>query len=64
MSDAREFHGFAFPDGRSTLDHPAKRKLLERLCPASTRWRARALGRGVRLAQRAAAWAFSGRHAN
>jgi len=50
--------------GVSTLDHPAKRKLLERLCPASTRWRARALGRGVRLAQRAAAWAFSGRHAN
>ncbi len=23
MSQPREFHGFAFPDGRSTLDHPA-----------------------------------------
>lgn len=49
--------------GVPTLDHPAKRQLLERLCPASTRWRARALGCGVRLAQRAAAWTFSDRHA-
>lgn len=46
--------------GSGGLEHPAKQRLLERLCPASGRWRARALARGVRLAQSAAAWAFSG----
>jgi hypothetical protein len=46
--------------GSGNPDHPVKQRLLERLCPASARWRARALGRGVRLAKRAAAWAFSG----
>ncbi|MGQ0750582.1 MAG: DUF2817 domain-containing protein [Betaproteobacteria bacterium] len=49
--------------GVSKPDHPVKRRLMERLCPASPRWRARALSHGVRLAQRAAAWAFCGRHA-
>jgi hypothetical protein len=49
--------------GASRLDHPVKRRLMERLCPASSRWRARALGHGVRLARRAAAWVFSGRRA-
>lgn len=49
--------------GAPKQDHPVKRRLMERLCPASARWRTRALGHGVRLAQRAAAWVFFGRHA-
>lgn len=46
--------------GGARVDHPVKKRLLERLCPADSRWRDRALARGVGLARAAAAWAHAG----
>jgi hypothetical protein len=38
--------------------HPARLALLETFCPASPRWRARAVDRGLALLRAAAAWTF------
>ncbi|HET7158608.1 MAG TPA: hypothetical protein VFI62_06410, partial [Burkholderiales bacterium] len=48
-----------YGDGR--LDHPAKRRFREALCPADIEWRRKAVNRGVTLARAAARWTFSGR---
>jgi hypothetical protein len=45
-----------YGDGR--IDHPAKKRLREALCPASPRWRERVLAKGVALAGAAARWIF------
>jgi hypothetical protein len=47
--------------GGGTLEHPAKRALLEALCPQSPRWRARALALGTGLLRAAARFAFGPR---
>lgn len=47
--------------GARSIDHRAKRRLREVLCPASPRWREQILRRGVAVAERAAHWTFSGR---
>ncbi len=44
--------------GAGHLDHPAKRRLLEALCPASPAWRAAAVAHGCDLVYRAADWLF------
>ncbi len=44
--------------GGSHPDHPAKRRLLEALCPASPAWREAAALLGADLVYRAAAWTF------
>jgi hypothetical protein len=44
--------------GAGHLDHPAKRRLLEALCPASTAWRRAAVAHGCNLVYRAAGWLF------
>jgi hypothetical protein len=49
--------------GAGHLDHPAKRRLREALCPASAAWRESAVARGHDLVYRAADWLFSGGHA-
>lgn len=46
--------------GRATLDHPAKRALLEALCPASPAWRRRVVEHGMRLLRAACDWTFQG----
>lgn len=46
--------------GAGHLDHPAKRRLLEALCPASPAWRAAAVAHGCDLVYRAADWLFRG----
>ena len=40
------------------LHHPAKRNLLEALCPVAEDWRGRAVDRGLSLLQAAAQWVF------
>jgi len=45
--------------GTGGVNHPAKKALLEALCPASIGWRHRAVAHGVRLAEAVANWAFS-----
>lgn len=45
--------------GSGGLDHPAKRSLLEALCPASPDWRNAAVERGSRLVRTAADFHFS-----
>jgi hypothetical protein len=45
--------------GNGELKHPAKMRLLERLCPAAPQWRAQALACGTALAQAAARWTAS-----
>jgi hypothetical protein len=47
--------------GNGHLDHPVKRQLVEKLCPAAPQWRAQALARGTALAHAAAGWSFRGR---
>jgi hypothetical protein len=42
----------------ASVHHPARLALLETFCPASPRWRARAVTRGLALLRDAAAWAF------
>lgn len=42
-----------------SLDHPAKRALLERLCPADPGWRAQVLKRGLEVARAAAARVYT-----
>ena len=44
--------------GEGGIDHPAKRRLLEALCPAAPAWREAAATLGAGLVQRAAAWLF------
>jgi hypothetical protein len=47
-------HHHAAADAR----HPARLTLLETFCPASPRWRARAVDRGLALLRAAAEWTF------
>jgi hypothetical protein len=47
--------------GNGQPDHPAKRRLLEALCPASPAWREAATMLGADLVYRAAAWTFGDR---
>lgn len=44
--------------GNGDLDHPAKSRLLEKLCPATPQWRKQALACGTALAHAAARWTF------
>lgn len=44
--------------GNSHPDHPAKRRLLEALCPAAPAWREAATMLGADLVYRAAAWTY------
>ena len=46
--------------GEGHLDHAAKRRLREALCPASPAWRASAVAHGSNLVYRAADWLFKG----
>lgn len=46
--------------GTGGIEHPVKRVLLERLCPADAEWRSRALRRGTTVARAAAAWVYAG----
>ena len=54
LRDENRLHHYGTPD----LRHPAKLALLEAMRPASSKWRQRAVGNGVALLHRAAAWAF------
>lgn len=54
LRDENRWHHF----GAGSLRHPAKRALLEALCPASVGWRRQALGEGLGLLRAAAAWTF------
>jgi hypothetical protein len=49
--------------GTADLRHPAKRALLEALCPATASWRRRAVGHGLSLLLAAAAWTCQTRKA-
>jgi hypothetical protein len=42
--------------GAGNIDHPAKRRLREALCPSDPGWRRRVIAHGVALARAAAAW--------
>lgn len=44
--------------GGGGIDHPAKKRLREALCPASPRWRERVLAKGLGFAEAAARWIF------
>jgi len=44
--------------GGGSIDHPAKRRLLEALCPAAPDWRNAAVEHGVRLLQQAVDYQF------
>jgi len=54
LREENRCHHYAAPDPR----HPARIALLETFCPASPRWRARAVSRGLALLRAAAAWTF------
>jgi hypothetical protein len=43
--------------GAGNLDHPARQRLLEVLCPSDPMWRRKVVARGVALARAAATWA-------
>lgn len=45
--------------GDGHVDHPAKRRLLEALCPAAPEWREAAVMHGADLVYRAATWLYS-----
>lgn len=45
--------------GDGTLDHPAKRALVEALCPASPEWRRQVVEQGLALLHAACDWTFS-----
>lgn len=49
--------------GDGDIEHPAKRRLLEALCPADTAWREAAVAHAGDLVYRAAAWLFNGKPA-
>lgn len=49
--------------GDGGLEHPAKLRFREALCPKAAEWREKALDRGVTLARAGARWAFSGQDA-
>ena len=55
LREENRCHHFAAAD----VAHPAKRALLEALCPAATEWRRRAVERGLALLRAGAAWMFS-----
>jgi hypothetical protein len=54
LREENRCHHYASPDPR----HPARIALLQTFCPASPRWRARAVNRGLALLRAAAAWTF------
>jgi hypothetical protein len=54
LRDENRWHHY----GNGDLSHPAKRRLLEALCPGSPDWRQRVVARGVALAQAVAKWTF------
>jgi hypothetical protein len=54
LREENRCHHYGAADPR----HPARLALLEALCPASPRWRALAVERGLSLLRAAAAWAF------
>jgi len=47
--------------GSGSLDHPAKQRLREALCPTAPQWRAQVVGKGVGLVNAAADWTFKSR---
>ncbi len=47
--------------GDGHTEHPAKRRLLEALCPAAPAWREAAVAQATDVAYRAAAWLFHGK---
>lgn len=49
--------------GDGHLEHAAKRRLLEALCPAAPAWREAAVAHATDLVYRAAAWLFNGKPA-
>ncbi len=55
LRDENRWHHY----GDGGIDHPAKRCLLEALCPAASAWREAAATLGAGLVQRAAAWQFA-----
>lgn len=54
LREENRCHHYAAAD----LHHPARFALRDTFCPASPRWRARAVDRGLSLLRAAAAWAF------
>lgn len=44
--------------GGGGLDHPAKQRLLEALCPTAPQWRAQVVEKGIGLVRAAADWTF------
>jgi hypothetical protein len=54
LREENRCHHYAAAD----LYHPARLALLEIFCPASPRWRGRAVDRGLSLLRAAAAWTF------
>ena len=44
--------------GSGSLDHPARRRLREALCPAAFQWRAQVVAKGIGLVRAAADWTF------
>ena len=50
--------------GGGGIDHPVKRLLLERLCPADPEWRSQVLAHGLARVRAAAAWVYAGVKAN
>lgn len=46
--------------GDGHIEHPAKHRLLEALCPASPAWREAAIAHATDVVYRAAAWTFRG----
>jgi hypothetical protein len=57
LREENRWHHF----GEGTVDHAAKRRLLEALCPASPAWREAAAALGADLVYRAAGWLFAER---
>jgi len=57
LREENRWHHF----GEGDVDHAAKRRLLEALCPASPAWRDAAATLGADLVYRAAAWLFAER---
>jgi hypothetical protein len=54
LREENRCHHHAGADAR----HPARRALLQTFCPASPRWRARAVDRGLALLRAASEWTF------
>lgn len=54
LREENRWHHF----GKAHLEHHAKRRLREALCPSAPQWRNQALAKGVALAVRSAQWLF------